>query len=356
MTTHSSGFNNPIPATDAIIEYEGGIVLITRKNPPYGLAIPGGFAEGGLTLEENVRKEALEETGLTYIVKKHIPFAISDKPKRDPRAHIISIAYVGRGYGELVAGDDAAAARVYSFDEVMHLAKGGEIDGMRLAFDHAAILGKYLAERPKLGIDKPLGKAGVIGRFRPPHLGTALLLEALCEQAEHAIIGIGSANKYNCRNPFTAEEAKQMVDLLLKPRFSNYEFVEVQDYGHIPEHSDGKKWVEEVANSFGALDAFVSGNNYVHELLVAKYPVLNSYDIIPRGKWVKASGTMVRQAMAAGRDWKMLVPEAVAGYIERNRLDQRFRKEFGLETIARMADEEYLNTNTAAERQRVKGG
>jgi 8-oxo-dGTP diphosphatase len=36
-------YRNPFPTVDVVIETEGGIVLIRRKNPPYGWALPGGF-------------------------------------------------------------------------------------------------------------------------------------------------------------------------------------------------------------------------------------------------------------------------------------------------------------------------
>src|SRR3989339_1687096 len=106
---------NPFPATDIIIEYNDGlkegIVLIARRNPPYGLALPGGFAEWGLSLEENAIKEAKEETGLEVILESPTkPLCVRSDPSRDPRSHIISITYVGKGYGELLAGDDAKDA------------------------------------------------------------------------------------------------------------------------------------------------------------------------------------------------------------------------------------------------------
>ena len=353
---HSSGYNNPIPTTDAIIEYKGGVVLITRKNPPHGIAIPGGFAEGGLTLEENVRKEAMEETGLTYIVKRGKPFEIFDDPKRDPRGHMISIAYAGRGYGELQAGDDAAGARVYSFDEVRQLISGKSIDGMKLAFDHAEILEKYLNERPKLGLDKPLGKAGIVGRFRPLHLGSAMLLEAICGQADEVVIGIGSSNRYNARNPFTPEETQEMIDLHLRQQFSNYHFVHIDDYGHLPEFRDGTKWAGEIAAAFGPLDALISVNDYVKQLLAPHYAVISGVEIIPREKWIMLSGTMVRNAMAQGSLWTPLVPGAVADYLERTGLVERFRKEFGLQTLAKLADEGAYRTDAAAEKLNVVEG
>ncbi|HLD07360.1 MAG TPA: NUDIX hydrolase [Candidatus Nanoarchaeia archaeon] len=142
---HSSGYGNPIPTTDAIIEYErdgmSGIILITRKNEPHGIALPGGFAEGGITLEQNVRKEALEETGLDFRVRGML--GVFDDPHRDPRGHMISVTYLGIGYGELRAGDDAKSAGLYSHETVRQLIRGGKINGLGLVFDHAQILEKY---------------------------------------------------------------------------------------------------------------------------------------------------------------------------------------------------------------------
>jgi len=147
QTYQRQGYRNPIPTTDVIIEYRNGakegIVLITRKNPPHGIAIPGGFAELGLTLEDNVRKEAKEETGLDVVLESpEKPLTVHSHPERDPRYHMITTVYVGRGYGRLQAGDDAADARLYTIDEVRRL-----VENNGLAFDHARILQKYLEYR-----------------------------------------------------------------------------------------------------------------------------------------------------------------------------------------------------------------
>ncbi len=142
-----AGYRNPIPTTDIIIEYcdgrKEGIILITRKNPPYGIALPGGFAELGISLEDNAMKEAKEETGLEVILQNpEQPLCVHSNPDRDPRYHMISIAYVAKGIGILQAGDDAASAKLYSIPEVKNLVKEN-----KLAFDHARIIGKYLAYR-----------------------------------------------------------------------------------------------------------------------------------------------------------------------------------------------------------------
>ncbi|MFH1063532.1 MAG: NUDIX domain-containing protein [Candidatus Woesearchaeota archaeon] len=140
-------YRNPLPTTDVVIEYNDGnkegIVLITRKNPPRGLALPGGYAEWGISLEENAVKEAKEETGLDVVLDSHeMPLCLHSDPSRDMRKHTISSTFIAKGQGTLIAGDDAADAKLYTIDEVMDL-----VENNGLVFDHGRILRKYLKHR-----------------------------------------------------------------------------------------------------------------------------------------------------------------------------------------------------------------
>lgn len=123
---------NPYPTVDIIIETQGGIVLIKRKNPPYGWALPGGFVNYGETLEEACIREAKEETGLdiTLISQFH---TYSD-PKRDPRFHTISTVYIAKANGIPKGGDDALEARVFNEDNFPD----------EIIFDHKDIIMDYL--------------------------------------------------------------------------------------------------------------------------------------------------------------------------------------------------------------------
>ena len=92
-------YKNPFPTVDVIIEVERedgrqGIILIKRKNPPYGWALPGGFVNYGETLEEAAIREVKEETSLDIEIRFQL-HTYSD-PKRDPRQHTISTVYVAR--------------------------------------------------------------------------------------------------------------------------------------------------------------------------------------------------------------------------------------------------------------------
>lgn len=201
-----------------------------------------------------------------------------------------------------------------------------------------------------------LGKAGVIGRWKPLHNGAAVMLETLCEMADSVIIGIGSSNKYNCRNPFTAKESKGMIDALLSPKYSNYKVIAVPDFAHIPKYRDGQQWRKYVINKYdknGKLDCFVSGNDYVCQLLKKDYPIIHPASLIPPEKQVMLRATEVRVEMAKGNElWKKMVPKQVADYIVRNGLDSKLRKEFGLEILYSMIDKDYRQHEDAdAERK-----
>jgi len=150
MAYERKEYRSPFLTTDIIIEHEDGkkkgIVLIERRNPPYGTALPGGFAEYGLSLEENAVKEALEETGLEVrLYTPEHPLCVKSEPFRDLRAHMVSVTYVGKGYGRISAGDDAKAARLYTLDEVKKIVKEKS-----MCFDHAEILAEYLKQRGEI--------------------------------------------------------------------------------------------------------------------------------------------------------------------------------------------------------------
>jgi nicotinamide mononucleotide adenylyltransferase len=192
-----------------------------------------------------------------------------------------------------------------------------------------------------------LGTIGVIGRWKPLHLGGAAMLETLCKQAEHVKIGIGSCNKYNLRNPWTAEESYEMISVYLTPRFHNFSVLFIPDYAHIPEYRDGKRWKQNIAEEFGELDYFVTGDKYVAQLLQDKYKILHPGDLVSEDKQVFLKATAVRVEMAKNGNWQQFVPKETAEYIIKNKLDERFRKEFGLQTIAQLASAEYWLPETA---------
>ena len=109
-------YRNPFPTVDIIIEINGGIVLIERKNPPYGWALPGGFVDYGESLEQAARREAKEETSLT-ITNLRLLGCYSD-PQRDARMHTISTVFAAKGTGTPMAADDAANLAIFALDQL----------------------------------------------------------------------------------------------------------------------------------------------------------------------------------------------------------------------------------------------
>jgi 8-oxo-dGTP diphosphatase len=123
----------PSPTVDVVILLPGDrVVLVRRKYPPPGWALPGGFVDVGETLEAAAVREAREETGLE-VELTDLLYVYSD-PRRDTRRHTVSTVFVGRPLGdaaEPVGADDAAEARAFPWTALP----------APIAFDHAAILG-----------------------------------------------------------------------------------------------------------------------------------------------------------------------------------------------------------------------
>ncbi|MBI4042556.1 MAG: NUDIX hydrolase [Deltaproteobacteria bacterium] len=125
----------PKVTVDLIIEIgEGEILLIERKNPPFGWALPGGFVEEGESLEEAAVREAKEETGLNVTLLRQ--FHTYSDPSRDPRFHTVSTVFIARGEGKMAAGDDAKRAEIFSLSDLPPL-----------VFDHSKILSDYKERR-----------------------------------------------------------------------------------------------------------------------------------------------------------------------------------------------------------------
>jgi ADP-ribose pyrophosphatase YjhB (NUDIX family) len=129
----SNNLRNPIPTVDIIIEYNGGIILIKRKNPPEGWALPGGFVGYGESLESAATREAKEETGLDIELLRQ--FHTYSDPKRDPRHHTITTVFIAKSRGRAVAGDDAKEIGIFSKDNLP----------AQIAFDHRDILNDYFS-------------------------------------------------------------------------------------------------------------------------------------------------------------------------------------------------------------------
>jgi ADP-ribose pyrophosphatase YjhB (NUDIX family) len=121
-------FRNPFPTADILFHRPGEVLLIRRKNPPFGWALPGGFIDYGESAEHAAAREAKEETGLE--VRNLRQFRVYSEAGRDPRFHTLTVVFIAEPIGEIHAGDDAAQAEWFGLD-------GLPPD---MAFDHAKII------------------------------------------------------------------------------------------------------------------------------------------------------------------------------------------------------------------------
>jgi len=139
MNSFKHKIQTPHIAADGIIkifddkENFKGIVLITRKNPPLGLALPGGFVDIGEKVEDALKREMKEEVSLDVTNLKLL--GVYSDPKRDERFHCVSCSYICKAYGKPIAADDAKSAKIYSLNEI-------PFD--KLVFDHKQIVKDFI--------------------------------------------------------------------------------------------------------------------------------------------------------------------------------------------------------------------
>jgi 8-oxo-dGTP diphosphatase len=121
-------YRNPFPTVDIVVIRSRKVLLIERKNPPEGWALPGGFIDYGEASETAAARELEEETGL--IASELTLLGVYSEPHRDPRFHTLSVVYLAQTEGVAQAGDDAARAEWFAFNQLP----------TQIAFDHRKII------------------------------------------------------------------------------------------------------------------------------------------------------------------------------------------------------------------------
>lgn len=138
------------------------LLLIKRGNPPFvgRWALPGGFVNVGEDLEAAALRELEEETGAREVYLEQL--YTFGAPDRDPREHVVSVAYFALVRPELLtiqAGDDAADSAWHPIDQLPEL-----------AFDHEAVIQKALARLRGKVRYQPIGFELLPQAFTMPEL------------------------------------------------------------------------------------------------------------------------------------------------------------------------------------------
>lgn len=125
MAKTEQGFIIPDGVTGDLIVFTKDfqqVVLIDRKNKPFGKALPGGFLDPNETLSQCAAREFLEECNVSVEEKDVTLIGVYSDPKRDPRARIISAAYAVHltinELKDLQASDDALSVKLYDIKDI----------------------------------------------------------------------------------------------------------------------------------------------------------------------------------------------------------------------------------------------
>lgn len=133
----ASDFKVPLLAVDGLVLRNGKLVAIRRRYDPYQgqLCLPGGMVEYGETVEEAVVREVREETGLVTTVEGLV--GVYSSPDRDPRGHVISLAFALHATGgSLRSGSDAADVDLLDVETLPEM-----------GFDHGSIVADFVRSR-----------------------------------------------------------------------------------------------------------------------------------------------------------------------------------------------------------------
>jgi len=152
-----------------------------------------------------------------------------------------------------------------------------------------------------------------IGRFQPFHNGHLKDIKDVLREVDEIVIGIGSINESKTeQNPFTVEERKTMIDLVLKnKKIKNYKYIEIPDF------NNDKKWVEYIIKLVPQIDAIYTGNAWTEKCFTKAGYQIDKVKLIKN-----LNSTKIRDFMKNGKYWKRLVPKEVYQYLLKNKLNK----------------------------------
>ncbi len=159
----------------------------------------------------------------------------------------------------------------------------------------------------------------LIGRFQPFHIGHLSAVKFALSKVENLWIGIGSSNKsHEKRNPFTADERKEMIFSSLDPENA----MKIQVY-YVPDTGDHEKWTYHVDSIMPKYDVVFSNDDFT--LSLYKKRGVETI-LVPLLQRETVSGTNIRKMIAEDKDWSSLVPQGTKNVLLRINAKERLSK------------------------------
>ena len=158
----------------------------------------------------------------------------------------------------------------------------------------------------------------LIGRFQPFHLGHLDAVLFGLSRAENLFICIGSSNKSNERkNPFSAEERREMITLSIEPSITNR--IKIFD---IPDVGDHEKWTFEIDKIVPKYDVIFTNDEFTKTLFEKRKISVISVVLKDREKF---SGTNIRSLIIEDKNWRDLVPQGTRNVLDTINAKERLK-------------------------------
>ena len=158
----------------------------------------------------------------------------------------------------------------------------------------------------------------LIGRFQPFHLGHLDAVLFGLAKTENLFICIGSSNKSNERkNPFSAEERREMITLSIEPSITDR--IKIFD---IPDVGDHEKWTFEIDKIVPKYDVVFTNDEFTKTLFEKRKISVISVILKDREKF---SGTNIRNLLTEDKNWRDLVPQGTRNVLDSINAKERLK-------------------------------
>jgi len=158
----------------------------------------------------------------------------------------------------------------------------------------------------------------LIGRFQPFHLGHLDAVLFGLARTENLFICIGSSNKSNERkNPFSAEERREMIKLSIEPSITDR--IKIFD---IPDVGDHEKWTFEIDKTVPKYNVVFTNDEFTKTLFEKRKISVISVVLKDREKF---SGTNIRNLITEDKNWRDLVPQGTRNVLDNINAKERLQ-------------------------------